>query len=174
MTISVNARKIKDLYAELCQFRVSSNYRGDGLKNEFWSVQEVDLVDAERRMGIAIPCELRKFYALVGNGHLVKSRGGVLQTDYFNIFVDLPRLSKLWLRDEVSFQYDAELVAEGEMPFFDMGSYCYFVLRPNSANPNAVYAPYDKKPVSDSFNEFVSQLYQDTTFYLAHEGVYES
>ena len=110
---------------------------------------------------------------MVGHGHLVISREGVLQTDYLNIFVDLQRLSKLCLRDEVSFQYDAELVAEGELPFFDMGSYSYFVLRPHSDKPNAVYAPYDKKPICDSFSEFVMQLYLDTTFYLAHEGVYD-
>ncbi len=169
----IRDKAAEDLYAELRQFRVPDDYRGNALKNEFWEIQETMLVDAEKRMGMAIPRELRDFYAMVGNGHLVNSRTGVLQTDYLNIFVDLQRLSQLWLRDEVSFQYDSELVDEGELPFFDMGSYSYFVLRPHSTKPNAVYAPYDKKPICDSLTEFVLNLYQDTTFYLAHEGVYD-
>lgn len=169
----INIKQVDSMYAELRQFRVSCDYRGNALENEFWKVHETSLVDIEKRMGIAIPRELREFYRAVGHGHLVESRDGTLQTDYFNIFVDLQRLSKLWLRDEVSFQYDAELVAKDELPFFDMGSFSYFVLRPHSANPNAIYAPYDKKPICGSFNEFVQQLYLDNTFYLAHEGVYD-
>ncbi len=169
----ISKKQAEVLYAELCQFRVSSDYRGNALENEFWEVQETDLVDTEKRMGIAIPRELREFYRVVGHGHLVKSRDGTLQTDYLNIFVDLQRLSKLWLRDEVSFQYDAKLVAEDELPFFDMGSYNYFVSRPHAANPNAVYAPYDNSPICESLTEFVQQLYQDSTFYLAHEGAYD-
>ncbi|WP_156912335.1 SMI1/KNR4 family protein [Roseibium algicola] len=173
ITMSLSIEEVDKIFSELNQFRVPDDHRGNAQKNEFWKIEEAELADAEKRMGIMIPHELRRFYAKVGSGHLVRSRKGVLQTDYLNIFVDLRRLSELWLREDVSFQYDAELVADGELPFFDMGSYSYFVLRPHSANPNAVYAPYDKKPVSNSFNEFVLQLYQDTTFYLDHVGDYE-
>ncbi len=169
----IHDEAIKELYKELSQFRVQHDYRGNALKNEFWGVKESELVSAEKCMGIQIPCELRNFYATVGYGHLVTSRAGVSQGDYFNIFVDLPRLCNLWLREEVSFQYDAELVDEGELPFFDIGSYSYLVLRPYSTAPNAVYRPYDQKPIAGSFDEFVLRLYQDTIFYLSHEGVYD-
>lgn len=170
--MQISSKELEDLYSMLRQFRVPDHYHGNAQKNEFWRIQEANLLEAERSMGNCIPSELRNFYIFVGKGHLVRSRDGLLQTDYFNIFVDLPRLCKLWLREDVSFQYDSELVAGGELPFFDMGSHSYFVLRPSSSNPNAVYAPYDKKPISNSFNEFILRLYQDTTFYLTHEGAY--
>ncbi|WP_409995877.1 SMI1/KNR4 family protein [Halomonas sp. DP4Y7-2] len=150
-----------------------SGYDGNALSNEFWRVHEAQLREAENRMGINIPSDLREFYTTVGHGHLVRSRHGVLQSDYFNSIVDVEYLTRLWCRDDVCFQYDSEIFDERELPFFDMGSYSYLVLRPRSENPNAVYFPYDKKPVCFSFCEFVSRLYQDTTFYLKHEGVYE-
>ena len=117
-------------------------------------------------MGTEIPLELRKFYTDVGHGHLVVSRNGHLQSDYFNIIVEPARLAALYCRTEVSFQYDAELTASGEMPFFDMGSYSYFVLRPHTSTPDAVYAPYDRTPIASSFNEFISRLREDTVFYI--------
>ncbi len=164
---------VDNLYDGFKVFQVSRDEKGDARFNQFWRVSENELLETEKLLGFSIPCQLRRFYLEIGNGHLVTNIKGEFQDDYFNIFVDLERMVKFWKRTEVSFGYDPEIIDKDELVFFDTGSYCYKVLRPFSDNPNAVYDPGDRKPISNSFNEFILKLYENTTFYLDHEGVYE-
>ena len=106
---------IAELYSHLREFRIPKGVEGDATKNSFRKVTEVELRAAENEMGIEIPAQLRAFYKEVGNGHIVVSANGVSNIDYFNIIIDLGRMVKFWNRTEVSFDYDPDIVDEGEM-----------------------------------------------------------
>lgn len=164
---------IDELYSHFRQFRIPRGVQGSGEANCFWEITESELVAAEKEMGISIPAQLRRFYKEVGNGHVVVDENGTCNIDYFNIILDLDRMVEFWKRTEVSFDYDADIVDEGDLAFFDIGSYSYKVFRPLSGQPDAIFNPYDQKPLAENFNEFILKLYENTIFYLDHEGVYE-
>ena len=134
--------------------------------NEFHPVSENEILQLESDIGFKIPSQLRKFYLDVGWGFLDVDSDGKYQNDYPNNIVSPDRLRLFWKREEVSFQYDSDLVDKDELAFFDMGDFMYLVVRPFSNLPNAVYYPRDSNPVSEDFESFIASLYRNTTFYL--------
>jgi len=163
---------IVDLYKRL-KARQTSDGKELPVQNEFYAVSEAEVKQLEGDLGFSLPAQLRNFYINVGSGFLNVDALGQHQNDYPNNIIDLDRMRLFWRREEVSFEYDHEIVAPDELVFFDMGSYMYLVVRPFSDQPNAVYYPRDQKPVAADFNDFVFKLYQNTTFYLDHESVFE-
>lgn len=144
--------------------RIAASAR-EANSNSFEPVSEAEIVAWESRVGLRLPSELKRFLMVVGHGFLTTDRHGQSQIDYPNNWMSLERLEQFWNRTEVSFQVDAELVDQGELAFFDMGSYAYLVVRPLGPKPNAVYRPYEKDPICGSITEFAERLFEDTTFY---------
>ena len=163
----------KALYKKLKRYQLPRSDFGHARVNSFWQVSETELSEVEAEMKIKIPSELRDFYLNVGYGNLVVDKTGRWSDVYRNRIVEPSRLPKLWNKTDLDFNIDIDLVADDELAFFDTGNQCFNVVRPLSDNPNAVYNPGDKVPITESLNQFFLRLYENTTFYLDHVGVYE-
>ncbi len=146
-------------------FAEISKSANSGTGNSFKRVSKEEIAQWEIDNSIELPVQLKEFYLQVGHGFLNVDRLGNKQNDYPNNWVSLDRLTEFWKRTELSFQIDNEIVDEGELPFFDMGSFAYLVLRPNSPTPNAVFRPYEGQPICASIYDFTERLFEDTTFY---------
>lgn len=138
--------------------------------NEFHPVSQEEILVLEGGLGFSIPGQLREFYLRVGWGFLNFDRSGRRETTFPNHFIPPDRVLNFWDRSEVCYEFDKDLIDNGELVFFDFGSYSHLVLRPFSDQPNAVYYPGDKIPVAKDFHSFVLRLYESTTFYLDHES----
>jgi hypothetical protein len=156
-----------DLIDELSAFK-KTDESGD-LRTAFWAVSADQLTQFETKTGVTLPPELRTFYEQVGHGRIQLSRNGKWAEFDLNIIVEPARLTSLFLRADPSFEVDAELVEDGDLPFFDMGSHSYLVMRPNSAAPDAIYWPYDPVPISKDIWDFSNRLLTDPRFYHKNE-----
>lgn len=154
---------IQELIAELSALK-KTDESGD-LRTAFWSVSADQLTQFETKTGVTLPPELRRFYEQVGHGRIQLGRNGEWAEFDLNIIVEPERLTSLFLRTDPSFEVDAELVEEGDLPFFDMGIHSYLVMRPNSDDPDAIYWPYDAVPISKDIWEFTNRLLTDPRFY---------
>jgi hypothetical protein len=152
-----------DLLNELAAYKRTDD-TGDN-RTAFWEVSDSRIDQFETTTGIKLPPELKRFYGLLGHGRIQLSRNGDWAEYDLNIIVDPERLASLFLRTDPSFDVDAGLVEDGDLPFFDIGSHSYLVMRPFSENPDAVYWPYDTSPISQNIWEFVDSLLTNPRFY---------
>lgn len=160
------------LYLDFLNFSIEDESLAAANVNSFWRVEENDLLNTEKKLGFEIPRQLRDFYLNVGYGNLNVDKNKKWSDVYHNRIVEPSRLPKLWDKSDLDFNIDIDLVDEGELAFFDNGNQCFLVLRPFSDAPNTVYYPGDKIPLAQDFNEFILKLYENSTFYLEHEGEY--
>lgn len=152
-----------ELIKELFAFK-KTDESGD-LRTAFWPVDANQLMLFEANTGMKLPPELRTFYEKVGHGRIQLSRDGEWAEFDLNIIVDPERLASLFMRTDPSFEVDAELVEDGDLPFFDIGSHSYLVMRPCSAAPDAIYWPYDAVPISENIWDFAERLLTNPRFY---------
>ena len=152
-----------ELIQELSAFK-KTDESGD-LRTAFWTVDTDQLRLFESKTGIKLPPELRSFYKQVGHGRIQLSRTGEWAEFDLNIIVDPVRLASLFMRTDPSFEVDAELVEDGDLPFFDMGSHSYLVMRPGTNNPDAIYWPFDAVPISENIWDFAERLLANPRFY---------
>lgn len=152
-----------DLIDELLAYRCGC-VKSSGLTS-FSPVESELITQMERDTGITLPPHFRRFYELIGHGAVQRGRNGVCVEYDLNIIVDPERLKSFMLRTEPTFLVDETMFEEGDLPFFDMGSYSYLVMRINSEKPDAIYWPYDRAVVSENIWEFVDQLLENPRFY---------
>lgn len=152
-----------ELINELAAFK-KIDESGD-LRTAFWSVSSDQLMLFETKAGVKLPPELLTFYEQVGHGRIQLSRNGEWAEFDLNIIVEPERLTSLFLRTDASFEIDTELVEDDDLPFFDIGSHSYLVMRPNSADPDAIYWPYDAVPISKNIWDFADRLLTNPRFY---------
>lgn len=151
------------LINELSSYKQSAD-SGD-LRTAFWAVRDEELDLFEKQAEILLPPELRAFYERVGHGRIQLSRTGEWAEFDLNIIVDPGRLTSLFLRRDPSFEVDAELVEQGDLPFFDMGSHNYLVMKPSSSEQDAIYWPYTDNPICNNIWEFADRLLANPRFY---------
>ena len=154
----------KELIAELKSLRRPDPV--DDSRNGFWEVSPEAVQSFENQANVKLPPLLRKFYEEVGHGSIQQSRTGEWAEFDLNIFVDLSRLLDLYLRRDPSFEVDPEIVEQGDLAFFDMGSHSYLVVRPLSSKPDAIYWPYETQSVYSSVWDFADQLLENPRCYL--------
>lgn len=135
------------------------------LRTAFWRVNADQLDDFEAQTGVELPIELREFYHRVGHGRIQLSRTGDWAEFDLNIIVEPERLASLILHRDPSHMVDAAIYETGDLPFFDIGSHSFLVMRPSSAEPNAIYWPYGDVPVSKDIWEFSDRLLDNPRFY---------
>lgn len=152
-----------ELITELSCF-IKTDDLGD-LRMAFWPVSAGQLAAFETQTGISLPTELQEFYERLGHGRIQLSRAGEWAEFDLNIIVDPERLASLFLHRDPSLEVDAELFEAGDLPFFDMGSHSYLVMRPSAAEPNAIFWPYSDAPISQDIWEFTDRLLANPRFY---------
>jgi hypothetical protein len=133
--------------------------------NRFWPVDPADVEDAERRLGVRFPGQLRTFYAEVGCGFLAQGKEDRRRGPSLVNGVLSPVEIASLLLDPSEPARPAEGFMPGVMPFFDVGEQTYLVMRPSSSQPDAVYWPDGKSKVSDELEAFFKDLYQRAGFY---------
>jgi hypothetical protein len=152
-----------DFIEELLLYRSGCSKSGN--LTSFFAIESEQITQLEHDTGITLPPHFRKFYELIGHGSIQRGRNGVCADYDLNIIVDPERLKSFVLRTEPTFLVDETIFEEGDLPFFDMGSYSYLVMRINSKKPDAIYWPYDRAVVSENIWEFVDRLLENPRFY---------
>jgi hypothetical protein len=133
--------------------------------NVFYPVAEGEIVDAESRLGVRLPEQLRTFYHEVGYGFFKSARPLTERSGftYINRFLAPSQVADLLTGqdEEVS---PSEGFDEGELPFFEVGDRLYLVIRPSTRHPNQVCWPYGDQ-ISEDLIEFTKRLAVNPRFY---------
>lgn len=155
----------------------------------FLPVELEEIKTAEQKLGFSFPVQLKNFYEKIGSGILSAPDGDgniiippLAAVAFYKPLDDPDRFdsdgnqieiecgSYLSTEQEDYFMSSSayEAIQPGDLPFFDVyGGSQFFVMRPHSNNPNAVWSDNGLK-VEDSFEKFIWRLYyESTTFYDA-------
>jgi antitoxin YxxD len=128
-------------------------------------VSDRDIAAAERRMGLSLPLELRTFYREVGWGFFAKGEEEAKwNRNLVNRVIPPDEIADLLLDSDQPLR-PSEGFVRGALPFFELGSGTFLLLKPKSKEPNKVYHADGKRVVADSVVDFFRQLYVNAAFY---------
>jgi antitoxin YxxD len=134
--------------------------------NRFWPIDKNQIDEAESRMGVTFPPDLRVFFTEVGSGFWAQ---GIADAEWDRSLVNrLPspgQIADLVCDDQNPWR-PREGFVDGAIPFFDVGEDTYLVLLPQSDVPSRVYWSDGKQVVTESVEEFFNELHQHAGFYL--------
>lgn len=137
--------------------------------NVRFPVSGADVKNAEYRVGVQFPNQLRAFFSEIGCGFLKASQTDSARTEfnYINRFLDPNEVAELYLgvNEDLS---PSEGFDDGELPFFEIGDQLYLVVRRDGDNDNQVCWPLGEV-ICDDLVTFVSKLVHDPRFY--HKSV---
>jgi hypothetical protein len=140
--------------------------------NAFYKVAQEDVLKSEEELGIIFPQELKEFWKEVGYGFFGASipEKSIVQIDYSNRLAHPEDIVSIITKGEDSgliTEQGLEFLNEGDIPFFEVADFTrYFVMRPKSDRPDAVYRT-NGKMVEDSLETFIWKLYHvSPTYYL--------
>lgn len=134
--------------------------------NFLWTVQASDVAIAEERLGYALPDQLQTFYREVGAGffcHGVED-GPNRNRGLVNRILGPIQAANILLDKNDAFR-PPEGFLKGVMPFFDVGSGTFLVLKPRMKKSNRVYWPDGKTLVAEDLYEFFERLHRQADFY---------
>ena len=133
--------------------------------NRFWHVDESAIAEAETRLGMKFPAALRAFFSKVGSGFWAKGTADSAWDRSLVNRIPSPRqIADLYCNKDDPWRPN-EGFGEGAIPFFDVGENTYFVVIPKMKSSGAVYWPDGKQVVTDSLDEFFSELEMHAGFY---------
>ena len=160
--------------------------------NWFYPVSEEEIVAAEKAAHISFPDQLREFYQEIGYGSLYAPYNAPKgYTAYMSNQILLPLVAAAfykplegdtWVPDDGPIDagdeghyMDAssyEILEPGDLPFFEIAdSTSFMVMKPHSANPNAVWY-MGKEKIEDSFEKFIWNLYYESPVYWENKLSY--
>ena len=148
------------MYEYLQKFRITKEEIGNVPTNEnvFLPVTQDEIGPAEIALGMAFPGALRSFYSEVGYGFLLQGINGDMAQE----------LNRILHPDQVCDcvnQGDSGLEV-GDLPVFEATYGSFFVMRPRSDTPDALFIPGFETPLEISFTNFVRRLYfESPNFY---------
>jgi hypothetical protein len=138
------------------------------LRHIFGVVSEDEIKLAEKCLGYIFPSELRQFFLEVGEGSLRHNKDFSAIQEYYANRILHPKESA----DIKLLGYDSGLIvpsvkfAEDELPIFEVdGGEMFFVMKPQSDKPNAVYRDMGQGVLEDSFEKFIWRLYYENPLY---------
>ena len=118
-------------------------------------------------MGLKFPEQLRMLLFEAGTGTIKAKKGEESHFKYSNFvnrFLGPTEMAELFLGEPID-SAPEEGFDDGELPFFEVGDQEYFVLRPRTEEPNAVYRAFGEA-VADDVLSFVGKLLEEPYFYL--------
>ncbi|NPC91542.1 SMI1/KNR4 family protein [Bacillus sp. WMMC1349] len=131
------------------------------MKHQFYPLKKEEIKNAEERMGLRFPNELRNFYITIGYGFMHRD------LEYqFNRLIDPHSVVDIRLRDDF-YEYDPDLELyedDAKLVFFEIveGFYLSIDFKEQSGK-NAVY--FVDTLICDSFAEFLMRYDQNAEFY---------
>ena len=144
-------------------------YQGKELPNVLYPVEMKEIIDAEERMQLQFPQQLRLFFVEAGCGVI---RMGKRDTEWRRSLVN-GILSPSEIASMVCDIDDPTRpqggIRDGHLPFFDMGWRDYLFVNALSDNPNEVLWQ-DGTVMLNSIKEFFDCLYEQADFYAGGPG----
>lgn len=127
-------------------------------KNSFYPITEEMVLEAEKRMGIKFPLELRKFYLDVGCGFIEK------QLCEINRMIGPLGCSDIRLREDI-YEYDPDLemyekYEKNSIIFFEINEGLYASI---GIEDGKIY--YTNKVIADTLEEFLEKMAQDSDYW---------
>lgn len=116
-----------------------------------YKVEQNEIIEAEKRMGITIPHDLRKFYQEVGYG-FVKNEAGAI-----NRLIDPLGCSDIRMREDM-YEYDPDLemyetYEENSLIFFEVNEGVYMSI---GLNDGKIY--FADRVVAESLLDFLQKI----------------
>lgn len=116
-----------------------------------YKVEQNEIIEAEKRMGITIPYDLRKFYQEVGYG-FVKNESGAI-----NRLIDPLGCSDIRMREDM-YEYDPDLemyetYEENSLIFFEVNEGVYMSI---GLNDGKIY--FADRVVAESLLDFLQKI----------------
>lgn len=137
----------------------------DYIKNsnhKFFPLKEKDLINAEERLGLKIPPELREFYLEVGYGFFKGNNENSISR-----LMDPDTIADITLREGI-FEYDSDLEGIYEeadkLVFYEVNEGVYLTLDLNDTQRNSVHF-FDNK-IADSLESFIKKVDEDNEYFF--------
>ena len=137
-------------------------------ENRFFPISAQDIEEAEKRLGYKFPSQLRTLYKEIGDGSFQHNHDFSVTDNSFSSCILHPKESA----DIKLLGYDSGLIvpsvkfAEDELPIFEIADGAnFFVMKPQSDNPNAVYQFMEGGLIEDAFEKFIWRLYYESPLY---------
>lgn len=116
-----------------------------------YKIELHEIEEAERRMGITIPCELRKFYQEVGYGYVKNEPGAI------NRLIDPLGCADIRMREDI-YEYDLDLemyesYEENSLIFFEVNEGVYISI---GLSDGKIY--FTDKVIAESLLDFLEKI----------------
>ena len=116
-----------------------------------YKVEQIEITEAEKRMGITIPCDLKKFYQEIGYG-FVKNEVGAI-----NRLIDPLGCADIRMREDI-YEYDPDLemyetYEENSLIFFEVNEGVYMSI---GLSDGKIY--FADKVIAESLLEFLQKI----------------
>lgn len=134
----------------------------------FGIVSENDIQNAEKRLTYCFPSQLRQFFLTVGEGSFRHNKNfSETQESYANCILHPKIIADIKLLGYDSGQIVPSVeFADDELPIFEIADGAnFFVMKPQSKNPNAVYQFMGGELIEDSLEKFIHRLYYESPLY---------
>jgi hypothetical protein len=131
--------------------------------HNFFKLNEIDLLGAEKRLGSAFPAELREFYLKIGYGFIKGNNKNSISR-----LMDPDTIADITLREGV-FEFDPDLDGiyeeKDKLVFYEVNEGVYLTIDLNeSQKENPVYF-FDTK-IADSLVDFMKKVDIDNEYFV--------
>lgn len=132
--------------------------------NVRFPVSTSTILDAEERLRMQFPSQLRAFFEEIGCGFLKIATGKESkQVNYINRFLEPLEIADLIMNGDTEIM-PSEGFSVGDIPFFEVGDMLYLVISPTNEKPNQICWP-DGDLISEDLITFTKSLMEDPRFY---------
>jgi hypothetical protein len=137
-------------------------------RNGFYDVKLEEVERSEKRLGFSFPPQLKTFYEEIGYGFFRNNHDlSVTDNTFANRLLDPESAADIKLLGYESGQILPSVkFAEDEIPIFEIADGAnFFVMKPESNTPNAVYHFMDGGLIEESLERFIWRLYYESPLY---------
>jgi hypothetical protein len=131
-------------------------------KHVFLKIEEKHILDAEKRIGMQFPKDLRKFYTEIGAGFLCCNT-----TALINRFMD-PISVADFLLSENEFEYNPnrENYEDNELVFFQVDEESFIYQKLDRTRNEIAQVYYGMTPIAKSLQDFLEKMDNEPDYYL--------
>ena len=133
---------------------------------QFYPVSQDEILEAEKRMEMAFPSQLKEFYQDIGYGFF--------NGDQFNInrIMSPSDIADFMCNDEPYDCIDKSIYEENEMPFMHISGEDFLTIVSDGDDKGSIL--YFGTKIAESFYSFVEKMYREPNFYLRKEAMNKS
>jgi antitoxin YxxD len=133
------------------------------MKFKFYKIDENDILEAEQRLNILFPKELKDFYKEIGPGFLKTSgSGGIKRIMGPDNLADFKLEEGMYEGTSFCADYNSD---KSKIVFFEAFEEVFFSIEMNGKDKNPIY--FSDIKIADSLEEFLHKMDEDNNFYEA-------